>query len=65
MKNLEQLIAEAEKFLIHWKRTSNDANALRLMNKTRQEAMLFAEYFEGRYDGLVDAINIKQHEKLR
>ena len=56
MKTLQSLISEAEQKSDMWKQIADDPQALTDREKTREEALMLANYFEGRADGLCDAL---------
>ena len=55
MKTIESLIHEAEIKWDFWRGVSDDPQALEDRGKTREEAIILANFFEGRFDGLCDA----------
>ena len=54
MKTLRSMISEAESKRQLWLAISNDPDALKDRGKTKEEAVILANYFEGKYDGLCD-----------
>jgi len=62
-KSLTSLISEASQKWRMWQNTAMDTIALRNRNKTKEEAIILASYFEGRFDALCDARSLSK-EKL-
>ena len=58
MKTLHSLINEAEIKRQFWLDVANDPQALKDRNKTKEDADVLANYFEGKYDGLCDALRL-------
>ncbi len=56
MKKIQSLIAEAEQKSEMWKLIADDPQALTDREETREEALMLSNYFEGRADGLCDAL---------
>lgn len=56
MKTIHGLMNEAELKRQFWLEVADDPQALLDRNKTKAEAENLASYFEGRYDGLCDAL---------
>lgn len=55
-KTIKSLIYEAEAKQQMWLEFSEDETALKDRNKTREEALRLADYFEGKVDGLTEAL---------
>ncbi len=55
MKTLNEMITEAEMDWNDWNMAADDEKELKERHKTREEALQLANFFEGRFDGLVDA----------
>jgi hypothetical protein len=55
MKTIKSLIEEADRKWDMWLEIADDPQALTDRNKTREEAICLANFFEGRFDGLCDA----------
>ena len=51
-KTIESRIEEAYNNLEKWLKLINNSEALNNLNKTREEAIALANYYEGLYDGL-------------
>ena len=58
MKTLSSLINDVEIQRVFWLDISNDEDALRVRGKTKEELLLLVKYFEGKYDGLCDALRL-------
>ena len=56
--SIEKLIEEAAAKQNFWFKASSNSVALEVTSKTRKEALILANYFEGKYDGLCDALRI-------
>ena len=56
--SIEKLIEDANAKQQFWFEASNNPTALEITSKTRKEALILANYFEGKYDGLCDALRI-------
>ncbi len=54
-KTMQSLIHEAESKWQLWLEVAEDPQALEDRNKTKEEAVVLANFFEGRFDGLCDA----------
>ena len=54
-KTLASLAAEYSDKQFLWLSIANDPFALEDRNKTKEEAFLLASYFEGKFDGVVEA----------
>lgn len=54
MRTLESLIHEAQTKMDLWLDIANDPQALKDRVKTRNEALMLSNYFEGRLDALYD-----------
>jgi hypothetical protein len=54
MKTLQSMIHEADLKREMWEDISNDPVALLDRSKTKKEAQMIANYFEGSYDALCD-----------
>ena len=59
MKTLHSLINDAEIKKQFWLDVANDPQALKDRNKTKEDADVLANYFEGKYDGLCEALRLK------
>lgn len=59
MKTLESLKFEAGEKMALWDRIVNDPAARLDRGITKEEAIRKFEYFDGQFDALCDAINIK------
>lgn len=57
-KTISSLIFDAETKMDMWLDISNDNVALSDRNKTRQEALLLANYFEGKLDAFYETKNL-------
>lgn len=55
IKTITSLINEARTKQEFWQDTARDAEALEDRNKTKEEAIILANYFEGKFDGLCEA----------
>lgn len=53
-KTLDSMIFEAEEKMELWNEIAIDEQALVDRNKTREEAIVLANYFEGKFDSLCD-----------
>ena len=60
MKTLESLIHEAELKWNMWSEIAESKADLEDRNKTKEEAIVLANFFEGRFDGLFDALRLKE-----
>ena len=54
-KTISSMIHEAEAKWGFWKDVAEDEQALADRNKTKEEALQLANYFEGLFDALCDA----------
>ncbi len=63
MKTLRSLTHEAYIKREMWEDISRDDTALKDRNKTKKEAQMLANYFEGMYDGLCDVASIQRANK--
>ena len=57
-RTIQGLINEAELKMEMWREIALDPQALKDRDKTREEAVVLANFFEGRFDGLCDARNL-------
>ena len=57
-KTIQSLINEAELKMELWRKIAIDPQALKDRDKTKEEAVVLANFFEGRFDGLCDARNL-------
>ena len=55
MKTIRSLIEECETRTNYWRDVAHDKQSLVDLDKTREQALCLQNYFEGKYDGLVDA----------
>ena len=55
-KTIKSLISEADQKLDMWKEISEDPAALVDRHKTKADALMLVNYFEGRYGALCDAM---------
>ena len=62
-KTVMSLIQEAEAKWDMWRDIACDSQALSDRNKTREQAIILASFFEGRFDGLCDALNLNANKK--
>jgi len=58
MKTLHSLISEAELKRQFWAETAEDPEALSDRGVSKEHARRLESYFEGRYDGLCDAMRM-------
>ena len=58
MKALRDMINDAEISRKFWEDAANDPEALRALDKSRDRALMLENYFEGKYDGLCDALRL-------
>ena len=58
MKTLTTLINDAEIKRQLWLDIANDPQALKDRGKTKEDAGVLASYFEGKYDGLCEALRL-------
>lgn len=58
-KTLASLKSEYAEKLYMWTQIADDPQALEDRNKTQKEALIIASYFEGKYDGVVEAGYLK------
>jgi len=58
MKTLKSLRDEAERKMVLWNRIADDKEALQDRNKTREDALMLVNYFEGKFDAYCDAIGM-------
>tara|TARA_R110000850_G_scaffold212779_1_gene338815 strand:- start:112 stop:315 length:204 start_codon:yes stop_codon:yes gene_type:complete len=63
MKTLRSLTHEADIKREMWEDISRDDVALKDRNKTKKEAQMLANYFEGMYDGLCDVAALQRVNK--
>jgi hypothetical protein len=56
MNIIKAMIYEAETKKNQWIKKADDPEALTLLNKTREDAINLAAYFEGKYDALLSVI---------
>ena len=59
MKTLQSLAHEYDIKWHMWLDIANDPEELHDRDKTKEQAMYLANYFEGRYDGVHDALNLR------
>ena len=59
MKTIKSLRDEADLKWDLWRDIADDNQALLDRGKTREEALMLANYFEGRWDALCDALNLE------
>lgn len=59
-KTIQDLIHEAELKMELWRKIVIDPRALKDRGKTKEEAVVLANFFEGRFDGLCDARNLSK-----
>lgn len=52
MKTLNEMMLEAQMKQAQWLEIADDPQALLDRNKSRCQALMLANYFEGKYDGL-------------
>jgi len=64
-KTIQSLITEAEIHQLKWEDFAEDKQALDDLNKTKEEALQLANFFEGRRDGLCDALPFINKEVKR
>jgi len=57
-KNIKSLIFESEEKRSFWEQIANDPKALKDREKTREEALMLANYFEGKADGFCELLNL-------
>ena len=55
-KTMQSLILEAEIMQAKWEDFADDKQALEDLNKTREQCLQLANFFEGKRDGLCDAL---------
>ena len=55
MKTINSLLQEAGTKGDFWRETAEDKIALKDRGKTKEQALYLANYFEGKFDGLVEA----------
>ena len=60
MKTLQSLITEAVTKWDMWLEIADDPQALIDREKTRNEALMLANFFEGRFNALCDAKNLTE-----
>ncbi len=58
MNVIKAMIYEAETKKNQWAKKADDADALAVAKKTREEALALASYFEGKYDALLEVIKV-------
>ncbi len=58
MKTLHSMINDAEIKRQFWLDVAGDPQALKDRNKTEYDCYILANYFEGKYDGLCDALRL-------
>ncbi len=59
-KTIQSMIHDAQTRLDMWASRINDKEALTDLNRTREEVVALANYFEGKRDGLVDAMRLNK-----
>ena len=65
MKTMQSLIREAEIMQAKWESFAEDKQALHDLNKTREQCLQLVNYFEGRRDGLCDALTFVKKEQSK
>jgi len=55
-KTIQSMIHDAETRMDMWTGIAHDKEALTDRDKTKEQALILANYFEGRRDGLCDAL---------
>lgn len=59
-KTIKSMIHDAQTRMDMWTGIAHDKEALTDRDKTKEEALCLVNYFEGKRDGLVDAMRSKQ-----
>ena len=65
MKPIRSLLNEAETKMELWVEIAEDPQALTDRGKTKEQALHLASFFEGRFDGLCDALPLVVEMKKR
>ncbi len=63
MKTIQSMIFSAETSCDMWLAVAYDEVALKDRDKTKEQALMLASYFEGKFDGLLDARDLMNKTK--
>lgn len=63
MNTIKAMIYAAESKMNTWKKTVNDDELLSTSGKSKEEAQNLANYFEGKYDALLEVVKVCNCDK--